>query len=198
MAKKKIESKDKKLTVKQKNFCNYYIEEQGNASAAYRRAYKCERMKDSVVNVKASELLKNGKIMVRVIALQKDLQDRSDMTKDEAVKFLSHVVRANILDYVNIDMGITINVDHNKEEVSVGDAEQKLTVKDLSQLSIEQQRCIQSIAQTKYGIKVELCSKDAALTRLSKMLGWDEATKLETTITGGVNIDEWIKARAQE
>lgn len=45
-----------KLTVKQENFCNYYIEI-GNVSEAYRRAYSCSNMKDETVNVKASELL---------------------------------------------------------------------------------------------------------------------------------------------
>ena len=42
----------KGLTIKQENFCNYYIES-GNASDAYRRAYSCEKMKDETVNRKA-------------------------------------------------------------------------------------------------------------------------------------------------
>lgn len=40
-----------KLSVKQENFCNYYIE-CGNASEAYRRAYSCSNMKDESINVK--------------------------------------------------------------------------------------------------------------------------------------------------
>lgn len=62
-----------KLTIKQKNFCNYYLET-GNASEAYRRSYSCDNMKDETVNVKASELLNNGKITARVEQLQAELQ----------------------------------------------------------------------------------------------------------------------------
>ncbi|WFE85066.1 terminase small subunit [Parabacteroides chongii] len=45
------------LTIKQENFCNYYLE-CGNASEAYRRAYSCSKMKDESVNSRAYELLK--------------------------------------------------------------------------------------------------------------------------------------------
>ncbi len=51
------------MTIKQENFCNYYVET-GNASEAYRRAYSCSKMKDGTVKVKAAELLKNGNFTV--------------------------------------------------------------------------------------------------------------------------------------
>lgn len=175
MAKDKKESKNK-LTVKQENFCNFYIET-GNASVAYRKAYSCDKMKDKTVNERASRLLKEYKISTRVEKLQRELQDRSDMTKDEAVKFLSHVVRANILDYVDIESGVVVKANTEKEEVSINEGVQIVTVKDLSKLTIEQQRCIKSISQTKFGIRLELCDKDSALTRLASMLGWNEAVK---------------------
>jgi len=41
-----------------------------NASEAYRRAYNAEKMSLAVVNVKACELLKNGKVAVTVQALR--------------------------------------------------------------------------------------------------------------------------------
>lgn len=43
-----------RLSIKQENFCNYYIE-CGNASESYRRAYSCKNMKDNTVNRKAIE-----------------------------------------------------------------------------------------------------------------------------------------------
>lgn len=61
-----------KLTVKQENFCNYYIET-GNASEAYRCAYSCSNMKDETVNKRASELLNSGEITGRVKQLQSAL-----------------------------------------------------------------------------------------------------------------------------
>lgn len=167
-----------KLTVKQEKFCNNYVET-GNASEAYRRSYSCENMKSETINEKASRLLKECKISARIEELRRNLQERSDFTKDEAVEFLSNVIRANILDYVGIDDSIAIKESKNKPlNAIVGVGSQIVTVKDLSKLTIEQQRCIKSISQTKFGVRLELCEKDPALTRLAKMLGWDESTKL--------------------
>jgi len=57
------------LTQKQHLFVLAYIE-LGNASQAYRRAYKATKMKASTVNRKAAELLANGKITARIDALR--------------------------------------------------------------------------------------------------------------------------------
>ena len=53
------------LTPKQSAFCLAYIET-GNASEAYRRCYSAENMKPASVNTAATELLRNGKIKVRI------------------------------------------------------------------------------------------------------------------------------------
>ena len=39
-----------KLSIKQENFCNYYLE-CGNASEAYRRAYSCNSKSDKAIGV---------------------------------------------------------------------------------------------------------------------------------------------------
>src|SRR6185295_5568960 len=57
------------LTQKQPLFVLAYIE-LGNASQAYRRAYKATKMKASTVNRKAAELLENGKITARIAELR--------------------------------------------------------------------------------------------------------------------------------
>lgn len=176
MAKKNKESIDKKLTVKQENFCNYYVET-GNASVACRKAYSCDRMKDKTINERSSRLLKEYKISTRVKELQDELQKRSDISKDEAVKELTNMVRTNIADY--IEVGNTINVER-----------QSINIKDISVLTVEQQRCIKSIAPTKGGIKIEMYDKIAAIDRLSKMLGWDEATKHALTEVPQVTVFE--------
>lgn len=76
-----------KLTPKQEKFCYSYIET-GNASEAYRRSYNAERMKPEVVAVKASELLANGKIAVKIEALRALHQKRHEITVDDLVKEL--------------------------------------------------------------------------------------------------------------
>ncbi len=70
-----------KLTVKQENFCCKYVE-LGNASEAYRLAYDASNMKPETINVKASELLKNGKVSVRVDELKAQHAERHAVTVD--------------------------------------------------------------------------------------------------------------------
>jgi phage terminase small subunit len=161
----------KKLTVKQENFCNYYIET-GNASKAYRRAYSCSNMKDETVNRKAVELLKNGKITARVKQLQKALQKRSDITKDEAVKELTNIVRSRVVSVMKVKGT-------------------RVTVKSLDELPDELVSCISSVRKVKGGIEVKFYDKIAAIDRLSKMLGWDKASKIE--VTGSVPVKEWLE-----
>lgn len=88
------------LTPKQKHFCLAYIET-GNASEAYRLAYSAENMKPETINVKASELLANGKIAVRVKEIQAEHQKRHDVTMDDILCELGAVGFSNIADYFN-------------------------------------------------------------------------------------------------
>ena len=73
-----------KLTPKQEKFCQVYIET-GNASEAYRQAYNASRTKPEVVAVKASQMLANGKIAVRIDALRALHQKRHEITVDDLV-----------------------------------------------------------------------------------------------------------------
>lgn len=70
------------LTVKQEKFCMFYIEELCNASKAYRKAYNAKNMKPETINKRASELLKNGKVTGRIEELQKNIQERHNITVD--------------------------------------------------------------------------------------------------------------------
>ena len=62
-------SKADRLTPKEDAFCLAYIET-GNASEAYRRAYSAKKMKPATIHVRASELLDNGKVTVRLAELR--------------------------------------------------------------------------------------------------------------------------------
>lgn len=57
------------LTKKQEAFALAYIKS-GNASAAYRDAYDAKGMKPNTINVKASQLLANGKVRDRIAELR--------------------------------------------------------------------------------------------------------------------------------
>jgi phage terminase small subunit len=149
----------RKLTPKQENFCNYYIET-GNASEAYRRAYSCGNMAPDTINRKAAELFNNGKITAMVNQLQAVLQERSDISKDEAVKELTNIVRARVTD-VLFAKGTTIKI------------------KNLEELPDHIVSCISVMKKVKGGIEIKLYDKISAIDRLSKMLGWDDPTRVD-------------------
>lgn len=75
------------LTQKQENFCAAYVET-GNASEAYRRAYDASRMKQESISVKASELMRNGSVTVRIKELQAQAQKRHQLTVDDLINEL--------------------------------------------------------------------------------------------------------------
>lgn len=70
-----------KLTPKQESFCQLYIE-LGNASEAYRQSYDADSMNENTVHVKASELLSNGKVSVRLEQIRKGHAMRHNITID--------------------------------------------------------------------------------------------------------------------
>ncbi len=76
-----------KLTQKQENFCAAYIET-GNASEAYRRAYDASRMKPESISVKASELMRNGGVTVRIAELRAATAQRHQLTVDDLLNEL--------------------------------------------------------------------------------------------------------------
>lgn len=69
------------LTPKQEAFCQAYIET-GNASEAYRRSYNAAKMKAETIHVKASQMLAEDKITVRILELQERMLKRHDVTID--------------------------------------------------------------------------------------------------------------------
>ena len=86
----------KRLTQKQENFCNYYIECGGNASEAYRRAYSCDKWKDKSVWEKASALLDDVKVQSRVRELQEEQKVKSDITKEKLLGELGNIAFSSI------------------------------------------------------------------------------------------------------
>lgn len=72
------------LTQKQEMFCIAYIET-GNASEAYRRAYNAENMQPATITVKASQLLAQDNVSVRVDALRAEQVARLGTTVDDLI-----------------------------------------------------------------------------------------------------------------
>ena len=79
------------LTPKQELFAQTYVKT-GNASEAYRTAYDTSKTKPDVINVKASELLASGNVLVRVKELQNKLEKKHDISKDKIIARLQEII----------------------------------------------------------------------------------------------------------
>lgn len=159
-----------KLSVKQENFCNYYIE-CGNASEAYRRAYSCSNMKDESINVKAVELLNNGKITVRVKELQEELKKKSDITKEEVLNMLKSFMYADIRNFLTIKKGNVI-------------------FKDSEDWTDEMAMQVESVKQGKEGIEIKLNGRTWTIQRICKMLGFDSPQDMNINIVSPMTKEE--------
>lgn len=179
-----------KLTIKQENFCNAYIET-GNASEAYRRSFSCSKMKPESVNRKAVELLENGKVTARVKELQDEVKAKSDITKERILSELECILDAKITDYLEF----------NGREIKF---------KDFQKLSEKQVKAIESIKETKYGIELKLHGKSWTIPQICQMLGFNAPIKTAQTDTQGndkpsdrvivevVNVNETLKGSEDE
>ncbi|OTU22115.1 terminase small subunit [Acinetobacter pittii] len=82
-----------KLTPKQENFCQLFIE-LGNASEAYRQAYDADSMNENTVNREAKRLLDNPKIATRLELIRKEHQTRHNLTVDDLLQELEEARKA--------------------------------------------------------------------------------------------------------
>lgn len=88
-------AKADKLTPKQEAFALKYVE-CGNASEAYRHAYDAEKSKPEAIWVKASELLSNGKVAVRVMELQAAHVKRHEVTVDRVIEEMGRIAFSDL------------------------------------------------------------------------------------------------------
>lgn len=162
-----------KLTIKQEKFCDKYLE-CGNASQAYRYAFSCEKMKPETINNKAYMLLIKGEIRARVDELKKQLQSKSEITKE---KLLSEYTKIGFSSIAHLH-----NTWIDRKAFQELTDDQKAAIKSISTrtrrvmagtLPIEIQE-----------VKIELYDKLRALDSIVKMLGFDAPIKTEIT---GVN-----------
>jgi phage terminase small subunit len=84
---------EKKLTQKQEAFCVAYIET-GNASEAYRTAYKSTSMKAASVNREAKALTDNPKIAARLAEMRAPVLEASQMTLEAHLQRLRDLSEA--------------------------------------------------------------------------------------------------------
>jgi len=165
---------DHTLTIKQENFCLFYIEE-GNASDAYRRAYDAEGMKPNTVNRKAFDLLENGKVRARIEELRAARLKRHEVTVDRILAEYAKIGFADIRKAVewrghriqeedNPDGGDVLvirNIYSNHVSLISSDAIDDDTAAAISEVS----------EGATGGVKVKFHDKRAALSDMGRYLG---------------------------
>ena len=166
---------DVKLTIKQENFCNYYVE-CGNASEAYRRAYNAGRMKDKQIWEEASKLLSTPKVSQRVAELRKQANEISKLTKERILKELSNMAFSSISEMHNTWV-------ERKEFDKLTDA-QKASIKSISTKILKKNvgtKDDPQIVDVEF-VKIELYDKIKAIECINKMLGYNEPEKVDVGI----------------
>lgn len=173
-----------KLSQKQEDFCIHYAKH-GNATKAYKYAYKTENMRPATINVKASELLNNGKITVRLQELNQKAVSDAVMSKQEALELLSVKARVRITDVCDFSQEMVGN-DENGDPVY----QTVWTMKDSKDIAPEVLACIKSVTVTKTGPKIELYDANASAKLLADMLGWN--APVESNVNSEVRVkNEW-------
>lgn len=76
------------LTVKQEAFCHAYVENGGNASAAYRSAYDAGDMSPESIKVEACRLLDNPNVALTVQSLRGAIAEAHKLTVADLIKEL--------------------------------------------------------------------------------------------------------------
>ena len=107
-------SEEPKLTLKMEKFAQAYAVNGGNASAAYRTAYDAENMQPETIHVRACEMLKHGKVAVRLDQLRADALRRHQVTVDRVVAEYSKLAFANMTDYMRVNADGLAEVDLSK------------------------------------------------------------------------------------
>jgi translation elongation factor EF-G len=85
-----------KLTQKRETFARLYVE-YGDASKAYREAFpSAQKWKDQAVWVKASELLKDGKVSVRIEELKQKRAQKLDISENRLLAEIAAIAFSDV------------------------------------------------------------------------------------------------------
>ena len=93
------------LTPKQEKFVQALISGMSQREA-YKEAYNATKMKDEVIDVRASELLKNSKVKVRYNELLEEHKKKALYTREEAVNDLIWIKEKAKEDILNPKKGL--------------------------------------------------------------------------------------------
>ena len=134
-----------KLTIKQELFARHYVKNGGNASEAYRSAYKADNMAQTTISRNAHELLKNSKVAAMVDRVKSETEGFQAITFEEIAAGLraaadgaraagQHSAASQAL----VALGKLAGLYVEKQKLSVDDTREHLNaVRDLAEVEEE-------------------------------------------------------------
>lgn len=162
----------KRLTPKQDKFIRALIEGKSQREA-YKIAYNTARMSDVVIDVKASELLKLGKVSVRYDELRARRDEKAVITGREVLQGIADIARDDISNYLDFHGEVTqVGEDDNgnpifgyKTVVNLKDS-RTISTKNVSEVSVS--------ANGEF--RFRLYRADTAFYKLADILGLSKQT----------------------
>ena len=93
------------LTSREEAFCQEYVLNNGNATAAWRKAHPDSKAKPETQHSRASEMLSQGKVRVRISELQEQVRVKATeaftITVEQRLRWLKEITEAGLGDYID-------------------------------------------------------------------------------------------------
>ena len=166
-------AKKNELTEKQENFCNYYLDTEGNASEAYRMAYDASKMKPETIWSTASALLASHKVSIRIDELREERRKASEPSRKLVEEVLMDIVMAGPQDCYMTD-GKT----------------GKTKLRSPSQLTKRARNAMKKMTNRRGEVTYEFNGKTEAAKLLASMNGWDAPRQIALTGGNGEDMKE--------
>lgn len=154
------------LTIKQERFCQEYVANSGNATAAYISVYGKGNNTPKTLNETACKLLKNPKVITRVDEVLRDALKATQVTADRVIAEYAKLAFSNMGDYLNFTADGMVNVDLSDLDHDKKAAIQEVKVDRVRTLTDEDGEPTGHVER----ITFKLADKRAALGDLAKYL----------------------------
>lgn len=157
------------LTIKQENFCQYYVDMEGNASEAYRMAYDTKNMQIETIWREASRLMATPKVATRINQLKQERAEQSKVKREKVEQVLMDIIT------------------NDPSEIFIYDeATGKVKVKNVKQLPKRVRNAIRKITNNKGMVSYEFNGKTEAARLLGAWNGWDAPREVNLRSEGSI------------
>lgn len=158
-------------SIEKKRFARYYVLENGNASAAYRKIHPdCS---DSAAHQGGAVLARDSEVQGYIELVEQEDADRHQAMRDRVIQTLERMAFTEVPGIVHLKGGV-------------------ITHEDWENLSPEQRWCIQSAKQREDGcIEVKLYDRIKCLELLGKHVGMFSDKQVENVapVVWNINLD---------